>query len=254
MKPRFTISRRELLKTAGAVAVGLLPLGTILVQAAGKPHAKALKAANWAMVINAKLCPPGCNICREACHKAHNVPDMPDPKQEVKWIWQEKYTAAFSYEAHPYPDTANTNRTYPVLCNHCENPSCVRVCPTQATFQRPDGIVMMDYHRCIGCRFCMAACPFGARSFNFRDPRPHIANMHADYPTRTYGVVEKCNFCDERLAVGKLPACVEACPAKAMLFGDLAEPASPVRQALAANMTLQRKTKLGTRPKVFYIV
>ena len=254
MKSRFTISRRNLLKSVGVAAVGLLPLGTILVQAAGKPHAKALKAASWAMVINAKLCPPGCNVCREACSRAHNLPSMPDPKHEVKWIWQENYQAAFPYETHQYPDDANSKRTYPVLCNHCENPSCVRVCPTQATFQRPDGIVMMDYHRCIGCRFCMSACPYGARSFNFKDPRPHIADINADYPTRTYGVVEKCNFCDERLSVGQLPACVEACPAKALTFGDLADPDSPVRKLLATNVTLQRKTKLGTRPKVFYIV
>ena len=113
---------------------------------------------------------------------------------------------------------------------------------------------MMDYHRCIGCRFCMAACPYGARSFNFKDPRPHIPSVNQAYPTRTPGVVEKCNFCDERLAVGQLPVCMEACPAKAILFGDLGDPASTVRQALASNVTLQRKTKLGTRPKVFYIV
>ena len=254
MKGPFTISRRNLLKATGVAALGLLPIGTILVRAAGKQHAKALQAKSWAMVINAKLCPPGCRACRDACSKAHNLPNMPDPKHDIKWIWQEPYTAAFNYEAHSFPDEANAKRPYPVLCNHCENPSCVRVCPTQATFQRADGIVMMDYHRCIGCRFCMAACPYGARSFNFKDPRPHIPEINPAYPTRTYGVVEKCNFCDERLSVGNLPACVEACPAKALVFGDLADPSSPVRQALASKMTLQRKTKLGTRPKVFYIV
>ena len=254
MKERLRISRRQLLKAAGAATLGLLPLSTLLVRAAGKPHPRALKAASWAMVVNAKLCPPGCRICQEACTKAHNLPSMPDPRHDVKWIWQEPYNAAFPYESHAFPDDANAKRPYPVLCNHCENPPCVRVCPTQATFQRTDGIVMMDYHRCIGCRFCMAACPYGARSFNFKDPRPHIADVNPAYPTRTYGVVEKCNFCDERLAAGLLPACVEACPARALTFGDLADRNSPVRQALADHVTLQRKTKLGTRPKVFYIV
>ena len=254
MKVRRNISRRTLLKIAGAAALGLIPVGSIIVRAAGKVDPKALQGKNWAMVINAKLCPPGCRVCIDACNGAHNIPNMPEAKHDIKWIWKESYAAAFSYESHPFPDDANAKRPYPVLCNHCENPPCVRVCPTQATFQRPDGIVMMDYHRCIGCRYCMAACPFGARSFNFKDPRPHIPELNPAYPTRTYGVVEKCNFCDERVTVGKLPACVEACPAKALVFGDLADPASPVRQQLASNMTLQRKTKLGTRPKVFYIV
>lgn len=254
MKKPFRISRRTLLQATGAAVLGILPAGTLLVHAAAKPHPKALQAKNWAMVINPKLCPPGCRICMDACHKAHNVPQIADPRQEVKWIWPEPYSAAFPYESHPYSAQANAGRTYPVLCNHCENPSCVRVCPTQATFKRPDGLVMMDYHRCIGCRFCMAACPYGARSFNFKDPRPEIPQLNPAYPTRTAGVVEKCSFCDERLAVGQLPVCVEACPHKALLFGDLADPASSVRQALASQLTLQRKTKLGTRPKVFYIV
>ena len=94
-----------------------------------------------------------------------------------------------------------------VMCNHCENPPCVRACPTNATFKREsDGIVLMDFHRCIGCRFCMAACPFGARSFNYRDPRPFIKEVNTKFPTRMKGVVEKCNFCAERLAEGLLPA------------------------------------------------
>ena len=104
MKKPLSISRRTLLKATGAAAIGLIPAGTLLVRAAGKPHPKALQAKNWAMVINAKLCPPGCRICQEACHKAHNVPNMPDPKQDVKWIWQESYNSAFPYEAHSYPD------------------------------------------------------------------------------------------------------------------------------------------------------
>ena len=111
----------------------------------------------------------------------------------------------------PYLAERFEHLSLPVLCNHCENPPCCRACPTKATFKREsDGIVLMDFHRCIGCRFCMAACPFGARSFNFRDPRPFVKDTNPEFPTRMKGVVEKCNFCAERLAVGKLPACVEA--------------------------------------------
>jgi molybdopterin-containing oxidoreductase family iron-sulfur binding subunit len=144
-----------------------------------------------------------------------------------------------------------------VLCNHCENPPCVRVCPTKATFKREsDGIVIMDMHRCIGCRFCMAACPYGARSFNFYDPRQFLPERlpNPDYPTRTKGVVEKCNFCAERLADGKLPACVEAAKDGQLLFGDLDDPRSSVRKALRERYSIRRKPDLGTQPSVYYLV
>jgi molybdopterin-containing oxidoreductase family iron-sulfur binding subunit len=130
----------------------------------------------------------------------------------------------------------------------------VRACPTQATFKRDsDGIVLMDFHRCIGCRFCMAACPFGARSFNFRDPRPFIKEINDKFPTRAKGVVEKCNFCAERLAVGQLPACVEVSEGK-LAFGDLYDPESNVRELIKTNYTIRRKQTLGTEPSVYYIV
>ena len=119
--------------------------------------------------------------------------------------------------------------------------------------RREDGIVVMDPHRCIGCRFCMAGCPFGARSFNFRDPQPYVKDVNPEFPMRTRGVVEKCTFCTERLAQGKLPACVEASEG-AMIFGDLNDPGSPVRQALSENFTIRRKPTLGTQPGVYYII
>jgi len=111
----------------------------------------------------------------------------------------------------------------------------------------------MDPHRCIGCRYCMAGCPFGARSFNFRDPQPYVKDVNPEFPMRTRGVVEKCTFCTERLAQGKLPACVEASEG-AMIFGDLNDPDSPVRQALSKNFTIRRKPTLGTQPGVYYII
>jgi Fe-S-cluster-containing dehydrogenase component len=113
---------------------------------------------------------------------------------------------------------------------------------------------MMDWHRCIGCRYCMAACPYGSRSFNFRDPRPFIREITTAFPTRMRGVVEKCNFCEERLAKGELPACVKACPASALTFGDVQDPNASVRQLLQSNYAIRRKPGLGTSPQVYYIL
>jgi molybdopterin-containing oxidoreductase family iron-sulfur binding subunit len=145
-----------------------------------------------------------------------------------------------------------------VLCNYCTNPPCVKVCPTEATWKRPqDGIVMMDMHRCIGCRYCIAACPYGARSFNWRDPRPFLDSAYfSSYPTRTKGVVEKCNFCDERLRQGLEPACVEAANKVvqgALTFGCVSDPNSAVSRLLREKVTICRRVSLGTGPNVFYI-
>ena len=113
---------------------------------------------------------------------------------------------------------------------------------------------MMDWHRCIGCRYCVLACPYGSRSFNWRDPRPFIEETKPDFPTRSRGVVEKCTFCEERLARGIQPACVEACKEKALIFGDLEDPDSEVRSLLKDRFTIRRKPGLGTQPEVYYMV
>ncbi|HQG23230.1 MAG TPA: 4Fe-4S dicluster domain-containing protein, partial [Smithellaceae bacterium] len=125
---------------------------------------------------------------------------------------------------------------------------------TGATFQRADGIVMMDYHRCIGCRLCMAACPYGARSMNYRNPRPFIDRINPDFPTRAKGVVEKCNFCEERIAKGLLPACVEACRQKALTFGDVEDTRSEIRLLLEKRFSLRRRAHLGTGPQIYYLL
>ena len=191
-----------------------------------------------------------------ACNKVHNVPDIPDRKSEIKWIWKTGYHNAFPDHSHKLRSERVDNSPFPVLCNHCDNPSCVKACPTKATFVvEKNGIVAMDFHRCIGCRFCMAACPYGARSFNWQDPRPYIKEFNVDFPTRGRGVVEKCNFCGERLARGLEPACVEACKGTgAIVFGDLNDSHSEVRQVLDKEFTIQRRPAAGTRPSVFYIV
>jgi len=201
--------------------------------------------------------PDMADACTKACHTVHNVPNFPDKKNEVKWIWLTGYENAFPEHSHSYRDEELEKNKVLVLCNHCDSPPCVRACPTKATFKNKDGIVAMDYHRCIGCRFCMAACPYGARSFNWMDPRKGLDmnNLNREFPTRMRGVVEKCNFCADRLGRGLQPACVEATgSSKAMVFGDLNDPNSEIRHILQEKFTIQRKPGLGTHPSVFFII
>ena len=260
-------SRRRFLKIAGisALGVGAKPVWDVVAASGGKsleaePHVirgtHALTAKHWGMVIDTRKFHSADDLepIIEACHTAHNVPQLENKKHEIKWIWEEHYHNAFPGKHNPYLNERLEHTAFPVLCNHCENPPCVRVCPTKATFKRAsDGIVLMDFHRCIGCRFCMAACPYGSRSFNFRDPEPFIAEINPKFPRRMKGVVEKCNFCAERLAQGQMPACAEASHG-AIAFGDLADPDSHVRELLKENYTIRRKQNLGTEPSVYYIV
>ena len=263
-------SRRQFLKIASLSFLGLagsqaLPAFVKAAEAekAPAPAAQkpvyqsgktALHAKHWGMVIDTRKFddPETFAAVIKACHKYHNVPDIKS-KQDVKWIWKDGYRETFTDQLDNYPSKAVMERQYLMLCNHCVNPACVRVCPTQATFRRSDGVVVMDYHRCIGCRYCMAGCPFGARSFNFRDPRPFVADVNTTFPTRMRGVVEKCTFCSELLAVGEMPLCVRASNG-AIAFGDLSDPNSDVRKLLAGNFTLRRKPTLGTEPSVYYII
>jgi molybdopterin-containing oxidoreductase family iron-sulfur binding subunit len=228
--------------------------GCSLLAAAGRKLVAAVAPARWGVAIDTAKClkKENCTRCTDVCHQIHNVPAIPDARREVRWIWKEPFKHVFREQVDEYSSLRDA--PVMVMCNHCDNPPCVRVCPTQATWKREDGIVAMDWHRCIGCRYCMAACPYGSRSFNWSDPRPFIHNANAEFPTRTKGVVEKCTFCSERIAVGKLPACVEACPEKALVFGNLADPNSEIRQLLRTRQHIRRKPELGTRPQIFYIV
>ncbi len=260
------MNRRDFLKLAGISALmGAGGKGAFELLAPGELEAstKALPKPpqkRWAMVVDVrKLDEEVMDKAIAACHRTHNVPDMGNPKHALFWLWKEDFEHAFAGQQHSYTSERIEHARFLLMCNHCSNPPCVRVCPTKATFQRADGLVMMDHHRCIGCRFCMAGCPFGVRSFNYSDPRqaPKELNpgfpANPDYPTRSKGVVEKCTFCAERLAQGLIPACVEAAPG-ALIFGDLADPESGVREALRANFTLRRKPELGTDPNVYYII
>ena len=261
-------SRREILKIFGVSALALTTSPVLNAFAAAEPEHgtggeqfakqgdKALKAKQWAMVVDIRKFESAEDLepIIEACNKIHNIPHLPVKRHEIMWIWEDEYHNVFPMKAARFMDEKVEHTPILVLCNHCENPPCCRACPTQATFKREtDGIVLMDFHRCIGCRFCMAACPYGARSFNFRDPRPFIAKENKEFPTRMKGVVEKCNFCAERLAVGEMPACVEASEGK-MAFGDLYDPESEVRELIRTNYTIRRKQSLGTEPSVYYIV
>jgi len=181
------------------------------------------------------------------------VPDIGSRKEEIKWVWKDSFANSFPEQENRLVESTLQGKSVLLLCNHCDNPPCVRVCPTQATWKRDDGIVMMDYHRCIGCRYCMAACPYGSRSFNWKDPRPYINEVDDSYPTRTKGVVEKCDFCEERLARGDIPACVEACKYKALIFGEM-KPGTEVYKVISSNFTLRRKAELGTQPQIYYIL
>jgi len=215
-----------------------------------------LTAKRWAMVVDLKKCHQAkdCKNCIQACHHTHNVPEFESPKDEIKWMWKEEFEHAFHEQEFEFLKEEYQHAPTLLLCNHCDKPPCVKVCPTGATWRRDDGIVMMDWHRCIGCRYCIAGCPYGSRSFNWRDPRPFIKDTQIDFPTRMRGVVEKCTFCEELLARGQLPSCVEACTEKALVFGDLEDPNSEVRQILSSQFSIRRKPALGTHPEVYYLI
>ncbi len=273
--PRQGTDRRTFLKEAGSAALGL-GWGLPILSAACRPAtaATAMQAGageaagrQLGLVVDVEKCRSAAvqQAATEACRRAHNIPRIPDPEDEVKWIWSEKYEHVFEDRVHDRMPERLLETPVLVLCNHCTNPPCVRVCPTQATWKREsDGIVMMDMHRCIGCRYCMAACPFGARSFNWRDPRPYVetdgdGKYASDYPTRTRGVVEKCDLCAERLRDGKLPACVEAVTSLpegegALLFGEVTDPSSEVSRVLSERDSAVRRAELGTGPNVYYLI
>lgn len=246
----MSATRRCFLRMAGSAAAAA---ATGAALGCASPAAATRR---WAMAIDVRKCLEldGCRACINACHQAHNVPAIPDRAHEVKWIWKEPFERTFAIEDPDTVTAALRGREVLVFCNHCDNPPCVRVCPTQATWKRDDGVVAIDEHRCIGCRYCVAACPYGSRSFNWVDPRPFLVRTTSEYPTRTRGVVEKCNLCEERLAKGQPPACVRACPGGAMLFGDLRDPDSEIRKTLAARYSIRRKPELGTRPQVYYVI
>lgn len=225
--------------------------------------------ARWGMVIDLDKC-TGCQACIVACKEENNVPHGSPGEQRLKRdIFWHKMIAVSSGK-YPRPRT----ELIPMPCMHCDHPPCVTVCPAKATFRREDGVVVQYFRRCIGCKYCIVACPYGARSFNYNEQeekeyyRQDLAPDRVSwepwpYPVRTQGVVEKCTFCfhriDRGLKEGKkigidvVPACVEACPSNARTFGDLEDPQSPVSRAKASRTAFRLREELGTQPKVIYL-
>ena len=195
--------------------------------------------------------------CVDACHRVHNVPAFPTAKDEIKWIWTRSSRRPSATRTTSTSPRLQRHQPVLVLCNHCDNPPCVRVCPTQATWRREaDGIVMMDLHRCIGCRYCMVACPYGSRSFNWRDPRPAIAEVHprASPPARA-AWSRSAPSARSGWPRGSCPACVEACAARRDASSATSRTrAREVRRLLAERFSIRRKPTLGTRPQVYYVV
>src|SRR5512140_154640 len=220
---------------------------------------KALPGVTFAYALDLSRC-IGCRRCVYACVDENN--QSRDP--QVQWIRvlsmdKEKGLDFAHADAYYHPETVpEEGRFYvPVACQQCRNAPCTKVCPTGATWTEPDGIVVVDYDWCIGCRYCMAACPYGARHFNWGEPT--IPQGHLNPSThvlgnrpRPKGVVEKCTFCIQRTRKGRYPACVEVCPVGARKFGNLLDPDSEMRYIIDHKRVFILKHELNTRPSFYY--
>ncbi len=221
--------------------------------------APALPGVEFAYALDISRC-IGCRRCVYGCVEENN--QSRDP--QVQWIRvfsMEKERGVDFTHGDPYyepEEVPQEGRFYvPVACQQCRNAPCTKVCPTGATWTDPDGIVVIDYDWCIGCRYCMAACPYGARHFNWGEPSvpPEQINPKTHYlgnRPRPKGVVEKCTFCIQRTRTGRYPACVEVCPVGARKFGNLLDKDGEIRYIIDNKRILVLKEDLNTMPKFFY--
>ena len=202
----------------------------------------------------------GCRRCVYACVEENNLSRNP----QVQWIRVleiEKSKGIYLHESNPYYNPQKVPREdhfyMPVACQQCKNPPCVKTCPVGATWKEPDGIVVVDYNWCIGCRCCMASCPYGARHFNWGEPYIESEDIN---PAMEYlgnrpqekGVVSKCTFCIQRVRKGRYPACVEICPVGARKFGNLLDEESEIRNIMKTKRVFILKEELDTKPKFYY--
>ncbi len=246
-------SRRDLLKTAlTATAAAALPIAAFRFLSPTEVRAAvADPALRWGFLVDTEKC-VGCGFCVKACKLENEVPyDAP-----VSRTWVERYIVTKDGQTHidsPMAgrdgfidpevrdeaiDPAEITKAFfvPKLCNQCDNPACVQVCPVGATYQTKDGVVLVDRDWCIGCGYCIMACPYGVRFFH-----------------PVYKVAEKCNFCYHRISKGLKSACVEACPFGARQIGNLKNPEDPVTRIIMSQRVAVLKDEYGTKPQVFYI-
>jgi Fe-S-cluster-containing dehydrogenase component len=223
---------------------------------------KPLAGVQFAYALNLTRC-IGCRRCAQACLRENNQSRETDDDIEMSYIRVlELDKGAINLEtSNPYyhPQTVPQPDKYymPVQCHQCRDAPCTKVCPVQATWQESDGVVVVDYNWCIGCRYCMAACPYDARRFNFQKPKLPASAINPDQGylsnrIRPKGVVEKCTFCLHRTRQGKYPACLEVCPTGARVFGNLLDPASEINYVLKNKRVYILKEEVGTRPKFYY--
>ncbi|HCX33336.1 MAG TPA: 4Fe-4S ferredoxin [Rhodocyclaceae bacterium] len=232
-------SRRTFLAaSAGAIAgVALAPGVRLIELASGRsPEAAASAKNRWGMLVDTTRCMDGCTACVSACATENHLISHGRPRTDAQWI--RKVELRDKRSGHAF--------AAPVMCQHCAEPPCVDVCPTGASFKRADGVVLVDRHICIGCRYCMMACPYKARSFVHEETH----DQNPDVP-RGKGTVESCTFCVHRIDRGGVPACVEACAKDgggALVFGDLNDPASEIAKRVAVEPTsaIRADLKLGT--------
>lgn len=213
----MSLSRRAFLGTAGTAAAAAALSGYADATPVNKPG----QGPRYAMVIDLRRC-FGCHACSVACKAEQDVP----LGFFKNWVIQT--------EKGRYPLVRR--QFVPVLCNHCEHPPCVKACPTRSTVQRADGIVTQEAATCIGCSYCIQACPYGMK---YKDPQTKTA--------------QKCDLCVHRVEQGMLPACVNTCNARARIFGDLNDPDSAVSRLIATNPVANLRPEMGTDPRVFYI-
>ncbi len=201
----------------------------------------------------------GCRKCVHACVEENNQSRSPEI-QYIRVLEMEKGSIDVESADHYYDPAhvPNPDKYYmPVQCHQCAKPPCVKVCPVEATWQEPDGITVIDYDWCIGCRYCEAACPYWARRFNFAEPEIPVGELNPDMAylsnrPRQKGVVEKCTYCLHRTRVGRLPACLEVCPTGSRKFGNVLDPDSEVAYILKHKRVYVLKEDVGTTPRFFY--
>jgi len=233
--------RRRILAWGAAMAgVALAPGVTLFDLAHGRaPNEPASSKVRWGMLVDLNRCASDCDACVTACDRENGLP-AEKTATSAQWIRKVELK-----------DMRGQVRSLPMMCQHCAEPPCVDVCPTGASFKRADGIVLVDRHTCIGCRYCMMACPYKARSF-VHEP---TTGQRPDVP-RGKGCVESCTLCVHRIDRGGIPACVEACEAtghKALLFGNLNDPESEIAKRVASYATSAVRADLRLDPGVRYV-